>query len=50
MSRNSVSPREIGGVMSWWMIQLDVETTEMIRDEDFLEKRMKKDLEEDNKL
>ena len=36
--------------MSWWMIQLDVETTEMIRDEDFLEKRMKKDLKEDNKL
>lgn len=33
-----------------WMIQLDVETTEMIRDEDFLEKRMKKDVNEDNKL
>lgn len=33
-----------------WMIQLDVETMEMIRDEDFLEKRMKKDLKEDNKL
>ena len=36
--------------MSWWMIQLDVETMEMIRDEDFLEKRMKLDLKEDNKL